>query len=266
MLSYLHSKSLMPIREKVIFLRKLKRGPKHWAGFTLVELLVTIAIIAILLTLVFAAYGPSMEASRNAICQGNLKKIAAASFAYAADHHTVPPTGRQTTGGVAYWFQQLAPYLGGAEGLTPGEASRQIEAYWCPSAHAQHTPGEIENNNRILTYGVNSGVVQARASSSGGRVVYPAMKPVVATSPAKTAFYMDGHLSNPEAPFWDWVVRPHQWVAEDSIERNFVHQGQRVNVVFLDGHVESLAVPNIPTDSSDIFWNPNGIETDSRPE
>ncbi len=54
-------------------------------GFSIVELLVVMAIIALLLALVLPALGGGREAARVAICASNLRQIGVANRAYAAD-------------------------------------------------------------------------------------------------------------------------------------------------------------------------------------
>ncbi len=61
-------------------------------GFTLVELLAVIAIIAILAGLIFPALSRSMEKSRRARCMSNLRQIYAGALLYAGDNEGHLPT------------------------------------------------------------------------------------------------------------------------------------------------------------------------------
>jgi prepilin-type N-terminal cleavage/methylation domain-containing protein/prepilin-type processing-associated H-X9-DG protein len=61
-------------------------------AFTLVELLVTIAIIAILAALLMPVLGRGKESGRVAFCQGNLHQIGLALQLYVDDNKNIMPT------------------------------------------------------------------------------------------------------------------------------------------------------------------------------
>ncbi len=89
-------------------------------GFTLVELLVVIGIVALLAILVIPAVGGAQERSLRGKTASNLRQIGVALFSYAAENDMKLPVARGT---VAYkvspapgdelsWQQQLDPYIG----------------------------------------------------------------------------------------------------------------------------------------------------------
>ena len=67
------------------------RDHQHRA-FTLVEMLVTIAMIAILASLLMPALGRGKESGRVAACQGNLHQIGVALQLYVDDNKNIMPT------------------------------------------------------------------------------------------------------------------------------------------------------------------------------
>lgn len=70
-------------------------------GFTLVELLITIGVIAVLAALIFPAMRKTKEAGLSAACASNFRNIGAAIFQYAADNDGFIPPG-QSLGGTPY--------------------------------------------------------------------------------------------------------------------------------------------------------------------
>ena len=62
-------------------------------GFTLVELLVVVALVAMLIGLLLPAVNGAREASRRAICMNQLRQIALASIQHESAHHHFPTGG-----------------------------------------------------------------------------------------------------------------------------------------------------------------------------
>ncbi len=100
-------------------------------AFTLVELLITIAIIAVLVAFALPTLGRVRASAASTRCMAQIKQVGSAFFAYAADHHGVLPTAwKNDTGYRENWNYYLAPYLGLQEGE---EISLSPTALSCPA-------------------------------------------------------------------------------------------------------------------------------------
>src|SRR5262245_58997014 len=93
-----------------------KSAPRREA-FTLVELLVVIAVIGILIGLLMPAVQKAREAANRISCANNLKQISLAMHHYHLDWERLPPRARlagpsdANNGAGATWAVLLMPYL-----------------------------------------------------------------------------------------------------------------------------------------------------------
>jgi prepilin-type N-terminal cleavage/methylation domain-containing protein/prepilin-type processing-associated H-X9-DG protein len=95
-------------------------------GFTLVELLVVIVIIATLAALSFVGFRQIRDASRRAVSLGNLKQLGIGMVSFSAENNGYLPLSR-LSGSDGYWPQVLYPYIGSPSVfLRPG--SRNVQA------------------------------------------------------------------------------------------------------------------------------------------
>lgn len=108
-------------------------------GFTLIELIVAMAIIAILIGLLLPALSGAREKGRIAACSANLHNIGQAFVMYGNTHgEKLPPV---STNGVT-WDEAVLPYL-----------DNDARIFACASDRVR----QGGNTNAIRTYAVNSG-------------------------------------------------------------------------------------------------------------
>ncbi len=93
---------------------------KKLRGFTLIELMVVIGIVAILISLLLPAIQQAREAARRTQCRNNLMQLGIALRSYEDSHRVLPPGCVSPTGPVLTrsadtyrigWLVQILPYL-----------------------------------------------------------------------------------------------------------------------------------------------------------
>src|SRR5688500_13924616 len=102
------------------------------SGFTLVELLVVIAVIVILAAILFPVFAQVREKGRQTACLSNVKQMAAGLMMYVQDYDEVfPPVLGFEPGQTYYyqasWMNRLQPYI------------RNVALFVCPSANRRNT-------------------------------------------------------------------------------------------------------------------------------
>ncbi|MEO2034727.1 MAG: DUF1559 domain-containing protein [Planctomycetaceae bacterium] len=98
----------------------MSHTPLRRRGFTLLELIVVIAVIAILISLLLPAIQSAREGARRTQCRNNLFQLGVALHNYNLAHTVLPsgcvnPTGPVTnvqTGYKVSWIVQILPYIG----------------------------------------------------------------------------------------------------------------------------------------------------------
>lgn len=122
-------------------------GRRAWPrGFTLVEVLVVVAIIGVLVALLLPAVQAARESARKATCVNNMKQMGLAANLYADSYNFFPVSWPEGDGTIT-WARELLPYLdrqplydawdgdlGFFEGPNGDLAATIVPAYKCPTA------------------------------------------------------------------------------------------------------------------------------------
>ena len=178
------------------------RKRNSWEAFTLIEVLVVIAIIAILAAILFPVFGRARENARRSSCQSNLKQVGLAFTQYTQDYDEKLPLATSLTGGPPAWDERINPYAGIKGSLT--DSSPLLR---CPSDTMirKTTACVAYAGNRMRSYAMpqvqnTSGTtVPLPRFIAGARKNALGEACLVTPAPTCTSFYYDGrHL--PEIP------------------------------------------------------------------
>jgi prepilin-type processing-associated H-X9-DG protein/prepilin-type N-terminal cleavage/methylation domain-containing protein len=212
-------------------------------GFTLVELLVVIATMAILAALLLPALNRSKQSAQSAKCINNLRQFCLSAQMYWEDNSglTFAYGGFSTNNGEIYWFgwigngpEETRPF-----DPTPGALYPYMGAGvdLCPSFDYTSSQFKLKASVPTCDYGYNlslSPIGQSPANMKNfGR---PSALALLADAAQVNTFEAPASVQNPM--FEEWY-----YINDDPSEPNgqFRHD-QRANAVFCDGHVARQAM------------------------
>ena len=155
-------------------------------GFTLVELLVVISIIALLVAILLPALNKARQQAQATVCLTNLHQMGLATLMYADQWDDYIPRG----GDGGTWFQQFMPHLGHEYDRQTGDY-RKIEIYLCPSWPANGFGlYDVPNSEQRITYVVSSWTFRT-AQDEVGFEVYEPTKRTLYRRPQSTIYIAD---------------------------------------------------------------------------
>lgn len=207
------------------------------AGFSLVELLVVVGIIAVIAAVIFPVYMNTKKSASRTKCQSNLKQISLAFESYTSDFGgCYPNLNNKCLWMGRYWRWPLRRYVGYHANYNPSDqrAEKQSTHIWnsilrCP---ADPTPGDIYDGTSYnysaaffhTPEQINSMTIAQLYDAS--EVEFATIKTNSVAFLSKKAFVSDwiSHTDD-KASLWDW-------------------KGSR-NYLFADGHVVYLQVHKI---------------------
>lgn len=209
-----------------------KLSPRRSARFTLVELLVVVAIISLLAGMLLPALQQAYDSARLTQCAANLKQHSVALTQYSGDNGDfLPPT---YVSGTYYWKKLLASaYLD-----VNIDAIKAPCVFTCPNGAAVHAAYRPACFNG---YGLNSGMAHRKLTAP--------------RAPSQTLLCADGKW-RVAGNFYENALWP------DALMNGIpdgVHQG-RVNLAYTDCHGTPTWPAKIPTDWSEasggsVFWS-----------
>lgn len=128
------------------------------ADFTLIELLIVVAVIAVLMALLLPALNSAKESSKKIVCLGNEKQLGLAFAMYASESNDWLPnsTSAEITQ-LGSWCYMLAPYANINWPASSYWPKGGMPIFYCPSAllYTDASGNTYENRLYNLSYGYN---------------------------------------------------------------------------------------------------------------
>lgn len=185
------------------------------SGFTLVELLVVIAVICLLASMLLPVFASARAASRNAVCQSNLKQLYGAFFLYAADWDGRFPCPGGLPGDLTYWAQGQG---GGIDAYLKSGHLGLRGPYCCPSY-----TGKWNSPYLPRTYGMNSFLREPPDIDFPGSLAYlSGIAQNRIKAPAGTILLYEGIPANSEHPIGEgYVYRCGNWTCVRGYYRDY---------------------------------------------
>lgn len=199
------------------------------SAFTLVELLVVVAIIAILMAIVLPGAGRMLDRSRTTKCSSNLRQIGMALNSYADDHNEFYPAVYDGTAGdgSSTWIWKMKEYLAMPENsMGSSPLPRAAGVFICPSFKS--------TDPRAVSYALNGYMIPASVAWQRRRLVVPQSQTILAVE-----------ISRNMETFTPTMV------GGGDISRR--HFGNSANYLYCDGHVENTHDVIPSTDSRWYF-------------
>jgi prepilin-type N-terminal cleavage/methylation domain-containing protein/prepilin-type processing-associated H-X9-DG protein len=201
------------------------------AAFTLIELIVVIAIIGIMAALALPYLQSSITRAQIATCSNKIKHLATGILLYENDNNGYLPPNNAHSAGTAptTWSFAIRPYLGIVGLDTTGSATMQMmKILTCPLARAGDVPTNWWESDFAVSLAFGTDGTSRHAnlqkasttdmlieSTNGDRSIYVTPPPLSAVG--------------------------------------FRHQNASP-AAFFDGHVELRSSSNVPSSFSDPFW------------
>ena len=209
-------------------------------AFTLLELLVVIAVIAVLASLLLPAIAGAKRSAHAARCISNLRQLGLAAQMNFDDHDGAPFPYRlyATNNGVVYWFGWLQ---NGAEGTREFDARQgPLFEYMnglgieiCPALNYAGDHFKFKAKGAAYGYGYNLHLTNAFIRIPNLR--NPTSVALFADAGQINDFQAPASPSNPMLEEFYYVDAPGYSASYPNA--HFRHQ-HRANVVFVDGHVD----------------------------
>jgi prepilin-type N-terminal cleavage/methylation domain-containing protein/prepilin-type processing-associated H-X9-DG protein len=229
-----YQQSLLSLPKQIEELRRtiddLKRKQ---SGFTIMELMVSISILAILASLLLPALSGAKAKTKSIVCQQNLAQIGRALVMYEGDFHYYPGSGDAAIINkvLGEWFKPSTnSWIARLRQFAPNE-----KTFIC----SEYTPPIIDGHSKLDAYGYNAG---------GSSAIYAHMDLDLGLGHGESNFVSAAQIRAPSEmvalgdvqmpdSVWCTIVTPHEKPIGRLIPIPSRHRGG-ANMLFTDTHTE----------------------------
>jgi prepilin-type N-terminal cleavage/methylation domain-containing protein/prepilin-type processing-associated H-X9-DG protein len=222
----------------------MSRNFKPQTGFTLVELLVVIAFIAILASLLLAAVSSAKGKARRMVCTGNLRQINLGVRMYSDDSNDKSPKPATWVSNPYSAYKELMKSYVGLR----GKSSPQDKLFACPADTfyfdylfrrtnmVGYVPESLSSRPEMdySSYAFNGGNMFGSTNGSGTRPGISGLSLSSIKHPARTVLVTEIPAMIPFS--WHKPKRPLYWLETRNCP-NFMFNNAMNMVSFVDGHV-----------------------------
>jgi prepilin-type N-terminal cleavage/methylation domain-containing protein/prepilin-type processing-associated H-X9-DG protein len=255
--------------------------PNNRRGFTLVELVVVIGILALLTSILLPSLASARRQARSAVCKSNLRQLATCTQLYVEEHDKLMPFRLKTHRGVAYvnsssrnkprwqWFLQryLEPVIDPTGFETPfgdssiandGRGGRDMTSSYFLDPELL---GAYANDIRNGAYGYNYQYLgNSRTFDDGSFMRWPVSATFI-RRPGETVLMADSRGADPDHGKHSYTLDPPRKASDrrggfmtfgpgdddGQLQHSPVEMrhGRVGNVAFLDTHVEAMSLDEL---------------------
>lgn len=220
-------------------------------AFTLIEMLVVIAVIVLLISLTAGGIVRSLERGRDLQCKSKMRTLGQGIHLFANDNRGEFPRSLHSAGAhrQSNWAQAILPYLGEEmENPTMVQWSEIFERHF-------RCPNDSSADPMIYSYGLNVHFELDPAGDSYAGAPQRWRTLMMIPRPTRTILLAEV----PSTPYGDHVMS-HLWNAPTAARNAVAHQRHRgkSHYVFVDGSVKRLPVEETFNPAVDLnLWNPS---------
>ena len=235
-------------------------------GFTLVEILVVLAIVILLAGLLFPVLSSARDNARTTTCASNLRQIGQAMTLYLQDNGQRYPLNTQPPG--CTWVDSIYPYV------------KSTQVFFCPSTkYGEYVPGcalqtPIDNGDPRAIYGYNGSYdmvapfihAESETDANGGILTgYEIPEKSFSSSkhrfPSSTILLLDGsddsYLFHNTYAIINPGIDPIHNASDLKDGGVLPRHKDGVNLLYVDGHVKWQSLESL---TSTPMWRYDGRE------